>query len=203
VNQRQVGQHTDSFKDALRAALREDPDVVLVGEMRDLETVAIAVETAETGHLVFGTLHTSSAPATVDRIINQFPADRQQQIRMMLADGLKGVISQVLCKKIGGGRVPAMEVMIGTAPISNLIREAKTFQIPSMMQAGKRYGMCLLNDSLFDLVKRRVVDPQEAYAKAVDKAGLLGQFQRAGIDVPWAPKEAPAPAAPPAAAAAR
>jgi twitching motility protein PilT len=203
VNQRQVGQHTDSFKDALRAALREDPDVVLVGEMRDLETVAIAVETAETGHLVFGTLHTSSAPATVDRVINQFPADRQQQIRMMLADGLKGVISQVLCKKIGGGRVPAMEVMIGTAPISNLIREAKTFQIPSMMQAGKRYGMCLLNDSLFDLVKRRVVDPQEAYAKAVDKAGLLGQFQRAGIDVPWAPKEAPAPAAPPAAAAAR
>ena len=115
VNQRQVGEHTDSFKDALRAALREDPDVVLVGEMRDLETMAIAIETAETGHLVFGTLHTSSAHGTVDRIINQFPADRQQQIRMMLADGLKGVISQMLCKKIGGGRVPALEVMIAHA----------------------------------------------------------------------------------------
>jgi twitching motility protein PilT len=187
INQRQVGEHTDSFKDALRAALREDPDVVLVGEMRDLETVAIAVETAETGHLVFGTLHTSSAPATVDRIINQFPTDRQQQIRTMLADGLKGVISQVLCKRIGGGRVPAMEVMIGTSSISNLIREAKTFQIPSIMQAGRRHGMCLLNDSLCDLVKRNLVDPREAYAKAVDKVGLIGLLTRAGVDVSWAP----------------
>ena len=190
INQRQVGEHTDSFKDALRAALREDPDVVLVGEMRDLETVAIAVETAETGHLVFGTLHTSSAPSTVDRVINQFPADRQAQIRMMLADGLRGVISQVLCKKIGGGRVPAMEVLIVTPPISNLIREAKTFQIPSMIQAGKRFGMCLMNDSLFDLVRKGVVEPREAYAKAVDKTTLLGMFTRAGIDTSWAPREA-------------
>jgi twitching motility protein PilT len=189
VNQREVGDHTDSFKDALRAALREDPDIVLVGEMRDLETVAIAIETAETGHLVFGTLHTSSAPSTVDRIINQFPADRQQQIRTMLADGLKGVISQMLCKKVGGGRVPAMEVMICTPSISNLIREAKTFQIPSIMQAGKKHGMCLMNDSFLDLVKRKVVDPQEAYAKAVDKTGLLGMFRRGGVDVSWAPKE--------------
>ena len=117
INQRQVGEHTDSFKDALRAALREDPDIVLVGEMRDLETVSIAIETAETGHLVFGTLHTSSAASTVDRIIDQFPAERQEQIRTMLASSLKGVISQVLCRKIGGGRVPAMEVMIGTTMI--------------------------------------------------------------------------------------
>src|SRR6185312_8422626 len=129
VNQREVGIHTSSFKQALRAALREDPDVVLVGEMRDLETVAIAIETAETGHLVFGTLHTNTAPATVDRIIDQFPTDRQEQIRMMLSESLKGVISQVLVKKIGGGRAPAPEVLIGTNSVSNLIREGKTFQI--------------------------------------------------------------------------
>jgi twitching motility protein PilT len=189
VNQREVGDHTDSFKDALRAALREDPDIVLVGEMRDLETVAIAIETAETGHLVFGTLHTSSAPSTIDRVINQFPADRQQQIRTMLADGLKGVISQMLCKKVGGGRMPAMEVMICTPSISNLIREAKTFQIPSIMQAGKKHGMSLMNDSFLDLVRRNLVEPQEAYAKSIDKAGLLGLFRRHAIDVSWAPKD--------------
>jgi twitching motility protein PilT len=195
INQRQVGEHTDSFKDALRAALREDPDIVLVGEMRDLETVAIAIETAETGHLVFGTLHTSSAPSTVDRIIDQFPADRQGQIRVMLAESLKGVISQMLCKKIGGGRVPVLEVLIGTPPVANLIREAKIFQIPSSMQTGKKYGMCLMNDSFLDLVKRKVVDPQEAYAKAVDKAGLLGQFKKNNIDTSWAPPEPAVPAA--------
>ena len=194
VNQREVGDHTDSFRDALRAALREDPDIVLVGEMRDLETVAIAIETAETGHLVFGTLHTSSAPSTIDRIINQFPADRQQQVRVMLAESLKGVISQVLCKKIGGGRVAAMEVMIATPSISNLIREAKTFQIPSIMQTGRRSGMCLMNDSFLDLVKRKLVEPQEAYARAVDKAGLLAAFKRSAIDVSWAPREAAASA---------
>ncbi|HEY2941615.1 MAG TPA: type IV pilus twitching motility protein PilT [Vicinamibacteria bacterium] len=189
INQRQVGEHTDSFKDALRAALREDPDIVLVGEMRDLETVAIAIETAETGHLVFGTLHTSSAPSTVDRIIDQFPADRQGQIRVMLAESLKGVISQMLCKKIGGGRVPVLEVLIGTPSVSNLIREAKIFQIPSIMQTGKKYGMCLMNESFADLVKKKVVDPQEAYAKAVDKAGLLSMFKKNGIDTSWAPAE--------------
>src|SRR5256712_13638214 len=133
INQRQVGEHTDSFKDALRAALREDPDIVLVGEMRDLETVAIAIETAETGHLVFGTLHTSSAPSTVDRIIDQFPADRQGQIRVMLAESLKGVISQMLCKKIGGGRGPALEGLIRTPSGANLLPGAKTFQIPSVL----------------------------------------------------------------------
>src|SRR5207253_210380 len=129
VNQREVHVHTRSFKDALRAALREDPDIVLVGEMRDLETIAIAVETAETGHLVFGTLHTTTAPSTVDRIIDQFPSDRQEQIRTMLAASLKGVISQTLCKKIGGGRVAAREILLVTPAIANLIREAKTFQI--------------------------------------------------------------------------
>jgi twitching motility protein PilT len=195
INQRQVGEHTDSFKDALRAALREDPDIVLVGEMRDLETVAIAIETAETGHLVFGTLHTSSAPSTVDRIIDQFPADRQGQIRVMLAESLKGVISQMLCKKIGGGRVPVLEVLIGIPSVANLIREAKIFQIPSSMQTGKKYGMCLMNDSFLDLVKRKVVEPQEAYAKAVDKAGLLASFKKNNIDTSWAPAEAGAPVA--------
>ncbi len=195
VNQREVGDHTDSFKDALRAALREDPDVVLVGEMRDLETMAMAIETAETGHLVFGTLHTSSAHGTVDRIINQFPAERQSQIRMMLADGLKGVVSQMLCKKIGGGRAAAMEVMIASASISNLIREGKTFQIPSIMQSGKKLGMCLMNDSFLDLVKRQVVKPEDAYAKTADKAALLGLFKRNDVDVSWAPKETLSPAA--------
>ncbi len=190
VNQRQVGEHTASFKDALRAALREDPDVVLVGEMRDLETVSIAIETAETGHLVFGTLHTSSAASTVDRIIDQFPADRQDQIRVMLASSLKGVISQMLCRKIGGGRVPALEVMFGTAAISNLIREAKIFQIPSIMQTSKKYGMVLMNESLLDLVKRKVVEPQEAYAKAVDKIGLAGMYRANSIDTSWLPKDA-------------
>jgi len=192
INQRQVGEHTDSFKDALRAALREDPDIVLVGEMRDLETVAIAIETAETGHLVFGTLHTSSAPSTVDRIIDQFPADRQSQVRVMLAESLKGVVSQMLCKKIGGGRVPVLEVLIVTPSVSNLIREAKIFQIPSIMQTGKKYGMCLMNESFTDLVKRKVVEPQEAHAKAVDKAGLLAMFRKAGVDTSWAPTEAAA-----------
>jgi twitching motility protein PilT len=190
INQRQVGEHTDSFKDALRAALREDPDIVLVGEMRDLETVAIAIETAETGHLVFGTLHTSSAPSTVDRIIDQFPADRQGQVRVMLAESLKGVISQMLCKKIGGGRVPVLEVLISTPSVSNLIREAKIFQIPSIMQTGKKYGMCLMNDALTDLVKKKVIEPQEAHAKAADKTGLLAMFKKAGIDTSWAPTEA-------------
>ena len=198
INQRQVGEHTDSFKDALRAALREDPDIVLVGEMRDLETVAIAIETAETGHLVFGTLHTSSAPSTVDRIIDQFPADRQGQIRVMLSESLKGVISQMLCKKIGGGRVPVLEVLIGIPSVSNLIRESKIFQIPSIMQTGKKYGMCLMNESFTDLVKKKVVDPQEAYAKAMDKPGLLNMFKKNAIDTSWAPAEPGVPTSAPA-----
>jgi len=181
INQREVKVHTQTFQSALRAALREDPDIVLVGEMRDLETISIAIETAETGHLVFGTLHTSTAPSTVDRLIDVFPADRQDQIRVMLSESLKGVIAQTLCRKIGGGRVAAYEILIGTPAISSLIRDGKTFQIPSMMQTGKKFGMCTLNDSLIDLVKKNLVEPKEAYVKAVDKAGLLGLFKSQGI----------------------
>ncbi|QUW03344.1 type IV pilus twitching motility protein PilT [Chloracidobacterium validum] len=183
INQREVHNHTDSFKDALRAALREDPDIVLVGEMRDLETISIAIETAETGHLVFGTLHTSTAPSTVDRIIDQFPADRQSQIRVMLSESLKGVIAQTLCKKIGGGRVAALETLICDTGIANLIREGKTFQIPSAMQTGKAKGNVTLNDALLDHVKNKRVEAQEAYIKAVDKAGFEGLLKRNNLDV--------------------
>jgi twitching motility protein PilT len=183
INQREVHTHTDSFKDALRAALREDPDIVLVGELRDLETVAIAIETAETGHLVFGTLHTTTAASTVDRVIDQFPADRQAQIRVMLSESLKGVIAQTLCRKIGGGRVAALEVLIATQAVSNLIREGKTFQIPSIMQVNKANGMVSLNDALMELVTRKLVEPAEAYAKAVDKAGFDALLKRVGINV--------------------
>ena len=182
INQREVHTHTDGFKDALRAALREDPDIVLVGEMRDLETVAIAIETAETGHLVFGTLHTSTAGSTVDRIIDQFPADRQSQIRVMLSESLKGVIAQTLCRKVGGGRIAALETLIVNTAISNLIREGKTFQIASMMQVGKAQGMQTLNDALADLVKNKLVAPEEAYVKAVDKAGFEAMLKRSGVD---------------------
>jgi twitching motility protein PilT len=182
INQREVHTHTQSFKDALRAALREDPDILLVGEMRDLETVAIAIETAETGHLVFGTLHTTTAASTVDRVIDQFPTDRQAQIRIMLSESLKGVIAQTLCKKTGGGRAAALEVLIVTSAMSNLIREAKTFQIPSMIQVGKSLGMVSLNDALLELVTKKIVEPQEAWAKSVDKGGFEGLLKRAGID---------------------
>lgn len=181
VNQREVHNHTHSFKDALRAALREDPDILLVGEMRDLETISIAIETAETGHLVFGTLHTTTAASTVDRIIDQFPADRQQQIRVMLSESLRGVIAQTLLPKKGGGRVAALEVLIVTPAISNLIREGKTFQIPSAMQTGKNLGMAMLNDSLLELVRQGVVEPRDAYIKAVDKTGFEIQLQRGGM----------------------
>ncbi len=181
VNQREVGEHTKSFKNALRAALREDPDIVLVGEMRDLETVAIAIETAETGHLVFGTLHTTTAVSTVDRIIDQFPSDRQAQIRVMLSESLKGVIAQGLCKKIGGGRVAAHEILLGTSAMSALIRDCKTFQLPSVMQMSKGLGMVTMNDSLFNLVQNKFIEPKEAYIKAVDKAGLVAMFKAAGL----------------------
>ena len=184
LNQREVHVHTQSFKRALRAALREDPDIVLVGEMRDLETIAIAIETAETGHLVFGTLHTSTAPSTVDRLIDQFPADRQSQIRVMLSESLKGVISQTLLKKKGGGRVAAHEVLIGVPAISNLIREGKTFQIPSIMQTSRKIGMLMLNDSLVDLIKRDVITAEEAYVKSIDKSGFLSQLKSAGLPHP-------------------
>ena len=188
ITQRQVHVHTDSFKSALRAALREDPDIVLVGEMRDLETIAIAIETAETGHLVFGTLHTTTASSTVDRMIDQFPADRQAQIRVMLSESLKGVISQTLCKKIGGGRAAAREILLTTPAISNLIREAKTFQIPSIIQTSKKLGMLTLNDALLELVEKKVVDPDEAFMKSVEKAGLLASLKAKGFKVTLAPE---------------
>jgi len=177
INQREVGKHTQGFKTALRAALREDPDIVLVGELRDLETVAVALETAETGHLVFGTLHTSSAISTVDRLIDQFPADQQEQIRVMLAESLKAIIAQVLCRKKEGGRIAALEVLMGIPAVSNLIREAKTFQLASIMQTGRKFGMITMNDALLKLVKDGVVEPREAYMKALDKHNLLTAFK--------------------------
>ncbi len=191
INQREVRTHTNSFKDALRAALREDPDIILVGELRDLETVGIAIETAETGHLVFGTLHTTTAASTVDRIIDQFPSDRQAQIRIMLSESLRGVIAQTLCRKIGGGRVAALEVLIATQAMRNLIRESKTFQIPSMMQVGRAIGMVTLNDALLDLVTRKLVAPDEAMAKAVDKGGFESMLKR-GAETRQRPQTAPA-----------
>jgi twitching motility protein PilT len=181
INQREVGTHTGGFKTALRAALREDPDIVLVGEMRDLETVAIAIETAETGHLVFGTLHTNTAASTVDRIIDQFPADRQNQVRAMLSESLKGVIAQTLCRKKGGGRVAALEILLVSSAVSNLIREGKTFQIPSVMQTGRGAGMMTLSDSLLELVKKGLVDPDEAYTHAVNKQELRSMLERSGV----------------------
>ncbi len=186
ITQRQVGVHTDSFKSALRAALREDPDVILVGELRDLETISIAIETAETGHLVFGTLHTTTAPSTVDRIIDQFPADRQSQIRVMLSESLKGVVSQTLCRKIGGGRVAAREILLATPAVSNLIREGKTFQIPSIMQTSKKLGMVTLNDALLELVDGKLVEPREAWTKAVDKSAFVASLKARGIDTAFA-----------------
>jgi twitching motility protein PilT len=180
VHQREVGVHTGSFKRALRAALREDPDVVLVGEMRDLETISIALETAETGHLVFGTLHTSTAPSTIERLVDQFPGDRQSQVRLMLADSLRAVIAQTLLKRVGGGRVAAHEILLSTPAVANLVREGKTFQIASAMQTGKAQGMRMLNDSLLELVERKLVEPSEAYLKAIDKEALLQRLRAAG-----------------------
>jgi len=204
ITQRQVGVHTGSFKSALRAALREDPDIILVGELRDLETVAIAIETAETGHLVFGTLHTTTAAGTIDRIIDQFPADRQEQIRVMLAESLKGVISQTLCRKIGGGRVAAREVLLSIPAVTNLIREGKTFQIPTVMQTSKRLGMVTLNDALLELVDGKLIEPAEGYVKAVDKTMYLAAIKSRGLDTSFAEADAAAakePAKPAAPAA--
>ncbi|MCG8468596.1 MAG: PilT/PilU family type 4a pilus ATPase, partial [Gemmatimonadetes bacterium] len=183
INQREVGVHTAGFKVALRAALREDPDIVLVGELRDLETVEIALETAETGHLVFGTLHTNTAVGTVSRLIDQFPAGQQAQIRTMLADTLQAVISQTLCRKTKGGRVAALEILVVTNAVANLIREDKTHQISSSMQTGAAQGMKTLNDALLDLVKRKVVEPREAYWNAVDKPEFFSLLSRNGIEL--------------------
>ena len=198
VNQREVKRHTESFKRALRAALREDPDIVLVGEMRDLETIEIAIETAETGHLVFGTLHTTTAASTVDRIIDQFPTERQAQIRTMLASSLKGVVAQTLCKKIPSGRVAALEILIANNAMAANIRDGKTHQIPSLMQMGGKLGMKLLNDALMEHVKSGLVDPAEAYLKCIAKEDFLRKCQAENIKVavPTAELEEAAPASP-------
>ena len=183
IHQRQVGLHTISFARALRAALREDPDIILVGEMRDLETIAIAIEIAETGHLVFGTLHTTTAATTVDRIVDQFQADKQEQVRQMLAESLKGVVSQTLCKRKDGGRALALEVLLVTTAVANMIREKKTFQIASVMQTSRAMGMRTLNDALMELVKAGVIEPSEALDRAVDKGGIKRELAAARFPV--------------------
>lgn len=192
VNQREVHRDTESFARALRAALREDPDIVLVGEMRDLETIEIALETAETGHLVFGTLHTNSAAATVDRIIDKFPSDRQNQIRTLLGDTLKGVIAQTLCHKIGGGRVAAFEVLVVNNPVAAHIREGKTFLIPSVMQTSKGLGMQTFADDLTGLVLQGKITCKEAYVKAADKDSIRTAMQNAGLPLDFVREESPA-----------
>jgi twitching motility protein PilT len=186
VTQREVGVHTRSFASALRAALREDPDVVLVGELRDLETISIALETAETGHLVFGTLHTTTAPGTIDRIIDQFPPAQQAQVRVMLSETLRGVVAQVLCRRIGGGRVAAREVLLSTPAVANLIREGKTFQIPSIMQTSRKIGMITLNDTLLELVESGQIEPVEAWLKAAEKASLVAALRARGLPADFA-----------------
>jgi twitching motility protein PilT len=170
VNQREVKAHTESFASALRAALREDPDVILVGEMRDLETIALAISAAETGHLVLGTLHTSSAPQTVDRVIDVFPPHQQQQVRTMLSESLQAVVSQQLVSKIGGGRIAAHEIMLGITAVRNLIREGKTFQLPSVIETNNNMGMQTLEQALELLIKRGLITAEAAIAKGLDQS---------------------------------
>jgi twitching motility protein PilT len=175
INQREVGPHTLSFQNALRSALREDPDVILVGEMRDLETIRLALSAAETGHLVFGTLHTSSAAKTVDRIVDVFPAAEKEMVRSMLSESLRSVISQTLCKtKDEQGRVAAHEIMIGTPAIRNLIRENKVAQMYSAIQTGQNIGMQTLDQNLQDLVRRNVISANEARSKAANRDSIIG-----------------------------
>ena len=183
INHREVGIHTKSFSAALRGALREDPDIILVGEMRDLETISLAIEAASTGHLVFSTVHTTSAPKTVDRIIEVFPSSEQLQIRSTLADGLRAVISQVLFKRVDiKTRCVALEICIATPAVRNLIREAKTYQIPSMMQTGKKYGMQLLDDAIMDLYNRGWISGDDAYIKANEKTRFRPLLKQAPTD---------------------
>ncbi len=170
VNHREVGPHTKSFSAALRAALREDPDIIMVGELRDLETISLALEAAATGHLVFGTLHTQSATKTVDRIINVFSAEEQAQIRTTLSEALKAVVAQTLFKRIDKpGRIPALEVLLCTPAVANLIREGKTFQLSTAIQTGRNIGMQSLDEAIMDLLKKNVVTPDDAYRKSIDK----------------------------------
>jgi twitching motility protein PilT len=174
VNHREVGTHTKSFGAALKGALREDPDIILVGEMRDLETIRLAIEASNTGHLVFGTLHTTSAPKTVDRIIEVFPAEEQAQIRNSLSTGLKCVVAQNLFKRIDKkGRVAALEIMVCTPAVSNLIREGKTHQMPSAIQTGKQYGMQTLDDAILEHLNAKRIGPEDAYNKCTDKTKFV------------------------------
>ncbi len=174
VNHREVGLHTQGFAAALRGALREDPDIIMVGEMRDLATISLAVEASATGHLVFGTLHTTSAAKTVDRVIEVFPVTQQEQIRNTLADGLRAVVAQNLFKRIDKkARCAALEIMIATPAVRNLIREGKTFQIPSMIQTGKKYGMQTLDDAIMNFLNKKMISSDEAYAKSNDKSKFL------------------------------
>jgi twitching motility protein PilT len=170
INQREVGVHTRSFASALRGALREDPDIILVGEMRDLETIELALTAAATGHLVFGTLHTSNAPKTIDRIIDVFPTNQQNQVRAGLSESLKGVVAQNLFKRIDKpGRCAALEILVCDSPIANLIREGKTHQVAGMMQVGKKKGNQPLDDAIMDLLRTGKISPEEAYEKASDR----------------------------------
>lgn len=173
INQREVGPHTLSFNNALRAALREDPDIILVGEMRDLETIQLALTAAETGHLVFGTLHTSSAPKTVDRIIDVFPPNQQAQVRAMLAESVQAIVTQTLCRKVGGGRVAALEILTGTTAVRNLIREGKIHQIPGVMQISQNAGMQTLEMHLRELVERNLITRETA----IEKTGNAEMFK--------------------------
>lgn len=183
VNHREVGVHTKSFSAALRGALREDPDIILVGELRDLETISLAIEAASTGHLVFGTLHTTSASKTVDRVIEVFPENQQEQIRNTLADGIRAVIAQTLFKRRdGSGRVAALEIMIATPAVRNLIREGKTFQIPSMLQTGQKYGMQTLDDAIMELLKKKIITAEDAYTKANEKQVFLPYLKNPPAD---------------------
>ena len=184
VNQREVRQHTGSFQKALRAALREDPDIVLVGEMRDLETTKIAIETAETGHLVMATLHTTTAPSTIDRIIDQFPGGQQKQIRSMLANSLQAVVTQTLLKRADGqGRIAALEILVNNMAVANNIREGKTHLLPSALQTGAAQGMQDLNSHLLLLVNSGMVTAQEAYTHSVDKEAMSAKLRSAGFVV--------------------
>lgn len=201
MNQREVGSHTESFSSALKAALREDPDVILVGEMRDLETIELAITAAETGHLVFGTLHTNSAAKTVDRIIDAFPSEQQAQIRTMLSESLRGVVAQQLLKRsYKPGRLAALEILFVKSATANLIREGKTYQIPSIIQTGKGDGMQLMDQAIMDFLMKKMISPEEAYLKAQDKTAfekLLPANSKVGGPRPGAaPPQRPGGAAP-------
>lgn len=170
INQREVGSHSSSFANALRSAFREDPDVILIGEMRDLETISLAITAAETGHLVFGTLHTSNAAKTIDRIIDVFPTAQQAQVRTQLSESLNGVIAQQLLKRTAGkGRVAAVEILVGVPALAHLIRDGKTYQIPSIIQTGRREGMQTMDQAIVDLLKQGIISPEEAHDKCVDR----------------------------------